>query len=850
MKELKNIIIHIVVGLVVFVGALAFFNYHNLRSPGDAAAEMPNPSYPVLEIGNEISDYNLMMGYRDNIDRSLVRNQVTALDSSKEVHLKLHQYGHDITAIQYVLYQKSPDDPLEKGTLNKLTDEEDGDIREGTITLTSNLKEGASYYLQMAARLDDDTKIYYYTKIQSAVGYHVEEYFSFAKEFHENLFNEVEGMEANAIFLEPLENSTDNSLELVTINSSVDAVFVGSMEVSEETQPRMRLREINDTYAVVEVDSLLSSQIRSGVIQYYDMKETFKVRYTAERIYLLDYRRTMDARYNHEIIDSSENTISLGIQAQENVDYMSSAEGKKVAFAVQGQLWYYNYQSSDVSRVYSFSSENTGDLRNDPSDHGIKILKFNDDGNMTYLAYGYINRGAHEGQNGIQIMSYDAKSNSSTEIAFLSTSVPYETMRGDVEKFVYLNKNNVFYCILDGDLHQVDLKEKTDKILTSRLVEENLTASVDQSLIAVEASRNVAKNREINLYNLESGKKITFRCKKSQRIRSVGFLTNDFIYGVASADNVARNNGGTVTFPMARLEIKDPSGNQVKTYRKKGYYIMETEIKGNVLQMKLGKKKGSFFKTTSEEDFIRYKEEDTGDQVTLTYKYSTVYRNQLFLKFPNYVYIQIEPDLLMTRHSVNGKSSGINLEKSGDQAREYFVYAAGENKATYTSLAEAIRAADKARGNVIDNQEQTLWKCMFPSYAIVAGMDNVTKVSDDWKSLAGCLTMIGAVNGREIDTDKISGAEQSVEELVESCSGYPALNLTGCSTDEILYYISQGSPVLAKYSSSRYVIVMSYNSTKIRYLNPVTGKSIADDRGEVTRKLEKAGNVFYTYLME
>ena len=56
--------------------------------------------------------------------------------------------------------------------------------------------------------------------------------------------------------------------------------------------------------------------------------------------------------------------------------------------------------------------------------------------------------------------------------------------------------------------------------------------------------------------------------------------------------------------------------------------------------------------------------------------------------------------------------------------------------------------------------------------------------------------------------------------------------------------------MLAKYSSSRYVIVMSYNSTKIRYLDPVSGKSIPDDRDAVTRKLEKAGNVFYTYLME
>ena len=44
---------------------------------GSAVAELANPSYPVLEIGNDTSSYNLMAGYKEDIDLSLVRNQIT-----------------------------------------------------------------------------------------------------------------------------------------------------------------------------------------------------------------------------------------------------------------------------------------------------------------------------------------------------------------------------------------------------------------------------------------------------------------------------------------------------------------------------------------------------------------------------------------------------------------------------------------------------------------------------------------------------------------------------------------------------------------------------------------------------
>lgn len=52
-------------------------------------------------------------------------------------------------------------------------------------------------------------------------------------------------------------------------------------------------------------------------------------------------------------------------------------------------------------------------------------------------------------------------------------------MKEDLEKFSYLNSKSVFYCILEGDLHEIDLEKKSDKIVEAGLVNESLTASKD-----------------------------------------------------------------------------------------------------------------------------------------------------------------------------------------------------------------------------------------------------------------------------------------------------------------------------------------------------------------------------------
>ena len=285
-KNVQLIILHIAVAVLCFIGALVFFNNRMGMEKGSAVAELANPSYPVLEIGNDTSSYNLMAGYKEDIDLSLVRNQITLTNNKNAVILKLHDYDYDITAIQYTLFEKTPDKPTETGTLNQLTKNKKKNIKLGTLTFKNTLSENKVYYLKMAVRLNDSTRIYFYTKVQSGSGYHLDDYLAFVLKFHNNLFDKAT-MDENASYLETSADTIDDNLESVSINSGREAVSFGNMEVKQETKPRITLQEMNNTYTVIRVNTILSTEISDGVIQYYDLSETYKLRYTADRMYLL-----------------------------------------------------------------------------------------------------------------------------------------------------------------------------------------------------------------------------------------------------------------------------------------------------------------------------------------------------------------------------------------------------------------------------------------------------------------------------------------------------------------------------------------------------------------------------------
>jgi hypothetical protein len=74
------------------------------------------------------------------------------------------------------------------------------------------------------------------------------------------------------------------------------------------------------------------------------------------------------------------------------------------------------------------------------------------------------------------------------------------------------------------------------------------------------------------------------------------------------------------------------------------------------------------------------------------------------------------------------------------------------------------------------------------------------------------------------------------------------LDLSGCTSDEILYYISNGSPVFAMTGSDSAVLVTGYSASRIYYYEPSSNSTQSKSLKEADEWFEKAGNIFFTYL--
>ena len=89
-KNIMIIGIQLLLAVVMFVTSFTIFNYMDLKKKGEAVAELSNPSYPVMEIGTDGINYDLMMGYRSDINLALVRNQIALTDTTGTIQLRLH----------------------------------------------------------------------------------------------------------------------------------------------------------------------------------------------------------------------------------------------------------------------------------------------------------------------------------------------------------------------------------------------------------------------------------------------------------------------------------------------------------------------------------------------------------------------------------------------------------------------------------------------------------------------------------------------------------------------------------------------------------------------------------------
>ncbi len=824
----------------IFLCALFLFNYY-YSGQTEGVTEMVGATLPIVEMYVDDKAVNEMHGYMGEIDAALMRDAITPVEANTELKIAVTDYDYDITAVSYQVFYGNDATLLEEGVLNKLEDADGKKVQ--TLKFQNHLNEGEEYLVCYTIRLDSSRKVNYYSRLKYGVGFHYKENVEFALELSDMMLAKDEALNR---FIEPDSEIYNNNLSFVSIHSNFAAVTYGLAKPERVGDISITIKEVNSDYTVTELRFILAMKNAKGQIQYCDVVENYKTRYSINRMYLLDYTRTQEAFYNPEIIDAAKNRITLGTGTTTGVDYVVDEENEKVCFVKNRQLWYYSYQATAVTKVFSFWNEDKTEKRSGHDQHDIHILNMDENGNIEFVVYGYMNRGRHEGENGMTIYRFLTENSSLHELAFIPSSIPYQNMKEDIGKFSYLNEQEIFFFLQDGVLYRVDTNTGEWEVLRHNLINNTLTASSDNHIIAIQEQEDSTKNQKVDIINLENGEERRITCESDQRIQSVGFVLSDYIYGIADAKDVGLTNSGSILFPMKKIHIASETGNGVKTYYKQGYYIVQTEVKGNVINLTYSKKKTAQEGTTITDNII-FKEEKAGGTISTEYGYDNICYNQVYLAFPPYIYVQAVPALKVAKEIISDDMQIVNMEEKRSDIVRYLVYANGSLVTTYNTAAEAIAKADEIRGLVVNNERQTVWESNIASYNQVVGI-NHQQIPAKGDSFAACVSMAAALEGQEVSIEDIKQASGDRWEIIGRFTGKTGLNLYGTKLDQVLYYVGKETPVVVGLGGNHYVLLMSYNNTKIRYKDPLTEEDVVVQRSEFERMMNRKGNEYYSYI--
>lgn len=846
---MRRVIGHILLFIVVFIAGVYGINHYFGSDAGDVTAKMDQATLPVIYTNVQGYKTNEMHGYISDIDMSLLRESVTPLEGSAVVQLMVKSDEYEVNQLGYEVRSSDGSSLVENGEVTNFKEQENGMLA-ASVSIRMQLKAGQDYILKLVLKGAGGIEVCYYTRLLYNETMHAKEQLAFVKEFNTAIFSKTKA-EAIQKYLESDANRINNDLGKVDITSSFDAITFAEMKPKKVTKPVPVITDITEDVACTTLNYLISSKAASGKTEYYEVTENYKVRYTADRMYLLSYDRTMNSLYDKTFTSTSTNSLKMGVSDTLDLNYMVTDDCKMAAFVKTRQLFLYDYQSTQVIRVFRFMQDetNTIDMRDVYNQHDIRLISIDEDGSLAFAVYGYMNRGRHEGQNGILFYRYDRETNRLEEIAFVTSQKPFSILKEEMKQAVYMTKNNRIYVVLGDEFYSINMKTDEVSVFASDISTDSLVSSADGHLVGIQKKSDTSKNKKITIYNLNDGSEQVIKAKAKEVIRVLGFVDDDLVYGRVKKSQIVKTDVMNY-YPMYKVEIRNTDGEVVKDYAtgKQDVFVMSAAVNKNVVEMKLAQKKGDTLEDAGS-DYVMSKEASEEDSVTLDYSYNAACYNELYMIFPNYVYVTTEPQWNEASEVRFDDNRVVSIEADEKGYVKYFVYANGKVVDSYSNAAQAISTANEMSGVVVNSKQKTVWeKSGLNEYATVGEDVPLITAAKNQESMLACVCMILNYKGQEVTQAQLAGQDLNAEEMLTKYLKKEGINLTGCSLDEVMYYICQGRPVIAKNAQGRYVLLTSFNYSLLKYTDPVTGEIKRDGFAAMRQEFEEAGNVFYSYL--
>lgn len=831
----------IIVLTAVFIAALIFMG-RNIKEEEinlTSAVKMDEATFPLLYIESEGYEINRLHGYSGNIDANVIREAMTPVNNNKTIQVKIKENESVIKKIKYEVRELKNNTLLDSGSVSAL-DEIDGG-KAAKIKIEAALETGKEYATKITAVTDDSKKINYYTRIKYyETDYYLPQKMDFINSFHENSLDKQKA-QTLAKYLETDGTEDGSSFAKVTIHSSFDMFSWDNLNPVVITDIVPTIKEFNVETTAVQLEYFVSAKTDSGK-EVYSVKEFYRIRYTSDRIYLLNYERTMESMFDINLASLGKGEFKIGITNDRNIDIVTSGENGKVAFVRNGELWYYSLAENEAVRVFSFMSDKNDYIREGYDQHNIRILNMDDSGNIDFTVYGYMNRGDYEGKVALIFYQFDAGTKQIEEKVCIPLETSYQILKEEIEGFSYANHKDVFYFTLNNTIYSYDINAREVKIIASGITENNFSAMPGKHAIAWLEGKSGAEVMVI--YDLEKGTKKEVTAPKGEIIKILGSLDDHVLYGYVKKSDIKEMTDGTVLVPAYKVEIADNDGTVLKKYQQKGVYITDAKIKDSVAQLTRMKKSGNKYKLISG-DSILSQGTETNNIIGLRSRVTDLTKTEWYLFMPEGFAMKHVPKVYDTANAVLKQDTTLHLDAEEASGEKYYIQAYGSVIGSTDDVSEAIAMADENVGVVIDSNYQIIWERSGKYNHKMLSQLKEVKVTQNIDSIEACLSMMLQYNHISVTSEGLLNKGQSIFDILKAHFESP-INLTGCNLEEILYFVSGDRPVIAMKDSTHSVLIIGYDETSVTIFDPLAGKKkISLSAGK--KMFEEAGNVFLSY---
>lgn len=842
---MKRGIIKAIVCVISFVLSILIISSVMNRGNSDITMEMSEASYPLVYVNYEGEHINCLHGYAQEMDVSFMRDTITPLGENRELSLYIDTFNTSITSIAYEV--RSTD-----GTrLIESTQLYDYIVQTAGISADIQLKDlidpDEEYELIILLNDVQGRQLRYYTRVVLRSDNHIGEEIYFARNFHEKTFDRENANEI-AQYLETNESGDNTTYSYVNIHSSFRQITWGDLTVEKITEPQLSITELFPQTARITISYYVNVLTETGE-RRCRVDEYYRLRYGIQRIYLLNYERTMTEVFEMDLAAFNNNKIDLGIR-NADVEIAESEDGGAFAFVSANRLFCYNSNNNRFSQLFAFYTKDHEDERTFYNQNDIRVLSVDEAGNVQFAVYGYMNRGTHEGKMGVAVYLFNGVLNTIEEEAFIPYNRSFATLESDVERLMYLNSNEELFVYLGGSIFCINLNDNSYTVVAKDLAQESFKASESGRIVVWPEGEDPDRSQNLNVMNLNTKVISTIDAGAGHYIRPLGFMEEDLIYGLVNQSDLFVDNAGSLVTPMFCINISSEPDNKISMqYQKDDIYIMNVILLDNQITMERARKtpEGVYVATAADQimsNTSELKHENTIDVaatkalekiVQIAAKSNIATRS---LKF-------------MTPKEVMYEGGHeVNLEYPESLHENYYVYGSGGILGVYAKESEAVNIAEQESGTVLNGYGDYVW--IKANRNVSNQIMKITAAMQDENnsSLAVCLdTMLlaeGISRNSQYLLDQGATALSVLQDnMPEDCE---ILDLSGCSLDAVLYYVNRDIPVMAILNDRSAVLIIGFNELNTVIMDPTTGTIYKKGINDSTDWFNSNGNQFITYI--